>query len=66
VSACSSCHGYNGAGGAAVSANRQQKYVYLINQLKNWRDESRATILRDDASDGQELTDSDIDNLATF
>jgi len=68
VSACSSCHGFNGRGAAPLFPRiGQQKYVYLINQLKNWRDESRANdpygMMR---SMAKNLTDSDIDNLATF
>ena len=68
VSACSSCHGYNGRGAAPLFPRiGQQKYVYLTNQLKNWRDESRANdpyaMMRKMAKN---LTDSDIDNIATF
>lgn len=38
VSACSSCHGYNGRGAAPMFPMiGQQRYVYLVNQLKNWR-----------------------------
>ncbi len=38
VSACQSCHGYNGRGAAPVFPMiGRQKYVYLVNQLKNWR-----------------------------
>jgi len=68
VSACSSCHGFNGRGAAPLFPRiGQQKYVYLINQLKSWRDESRANdsyaMMRKMAKN---LTDSDFDNLATF
>jgi cytochrome c553 len=68
VSACSSCHGFNGRGAAPLFPRiGQQKYVYLINQLKNWRDESRANdpygMMRKMAKN---LTDTDINNLATF
>jgi cytochrome c553 len=68
VSACSSCHGYNGRGAAPLFPRiGQQKYVYLINQLKNWRDQSRANdpyaMMRAMAKN---LTDADIENVATF
>ena len=68
VSACQSCHGYNGRGAAPLFPRiGQQKYVYLVNQLKNWRDESRANdpyaMMRHMAKN---LTDADIDNIATF
>lgn len=68
VSACQSCHGYNGRGAAPLFPRiGQQKYVYLVNQLKNWRDASRANdpyaMMRQMAKN---LTDADIDNVATF
>jgi len=72
VSACQSCHGYNGRGAAPVFPMiGRQKYVYLVNQLKNWRDGSRANdpvvnsvgIMRAVA---QRLTDDDINNVAAF
>jgi cytochrome c553 len=68
VSACSSCHGYNGRGAAPLfPAIGQQKYVYLVNQLNSWRDGSRANdpygMMRKMAAN---LTDADIANLATF
>lgn len=68
VSACSSCHGYNGRGAAPLfPVIGQQKYVYLINQLHSWRDGSRANdpygMMRQMAKN---LTDDDINNLATF
>jgi len=68
VSACSSCHGFNGRGAAPLfPAIGQQKYVYLINQLNSWRDGSRANdpyaMMRKMAAN---LTDADIANLATF
>jgi cytochrome c553 len=68
VSACSSCHGFNGRGAAPLFPRiGQQKYVYLINQLKSWRDGSRANdpyaMMQKMAKN---LTDADIDNAATF
>lgn len=45
----------------------QQKYVYLVNQLHNWRDASRANdpsgMMRAMA---RNLTDDDINNVAAF
>ena len=68
VSACSSCHGYNGRGAAPLfPVIGQQKYTYLVNQLNSWRDGSRANdpyeMMRKMAKN---LTDADIANLATF
>lgn len=68
VSACSSCHGFNGRGAAPLfPVIGQQKYVYLTNQLHNWRDASRANdpyaMMRKMAHN---LTDADIANVATF
>ena len=38
LTACISCHEYNGRGADPVFPKiGQQKYVYLVNQLKNWR-----------------------------
>jgi len=68
VSACSSCHGFNGRGAAPMfPVIGQQKYTYLVNQLNSWRDESRANdpyaMMRKMAHN---LTDEDIANIATF
>ncbi len=68
VSACSSCHGYNGRGVSPIFPTiGEQKYTYLVNQLNSWRDESRANdayaMMRKMAHN---LTDADIANLATF
>lgn len=68
VSACSSCHGFNGRGAAPIfPVIGQQKYVYLTNQLNSWRDGSRANdpygMMRKMAHN---LTDADIANLATY
>lgn len=38
---CQDCHGFNGRASRFPAIN-QQKYVYLINQLHNWRDGTRA------------------------
>jgi len=68
VSACQSCHGFNGRGSDPVYPKiGQQKYVYLVNQLTHWRDGSRAN---DPMSQMQKiarnLSDEDIQNAAAF
>lgn len=68
VPACQSCHQYNGRGAFPMFPMiGQQKFVYLVNQLHNWRDGSRANdegaMMRQVAKD---LTDADIVNVATF
>ncbi len=68
VSACESCHGYNGRGADPMfPAIGQQKYVYLVNQLKNWRDGARTNdpngMMRAMAKN---LTDDDINNVAAY
>ena len=43
VPACQSCHQYNGRGAPPIYPQiGLQKYVYLTNQLKHWRDSTRA------------------------
>ena len=66
--ACQSCHGYNGRGADPIyPAIGQQKYVYLVNQLKRWRDGSRANdpigMMRAVAKN---LSDEDIYNAAAY
>jgi cytochrome c553 len=68
VSACQSCHGYNGRGAAPLfPVIGQQKYTYLVAQLTSWRDGSRANdpyaMMRKMAAN---LTDDDINNVAAF
>jgi len=41
IPACQDCHGFNGRADRFPMIN-QQRYVYLVNQLNNWRDGSRA------------------------
>jgi cytochrome c553 len=41
VPACQDCHGFSGRA-PNIPAIHQQKYVYLVNQLNNFRDGSRA------------------------
>jgi cytochrome c553 len=68
VPACRSCHGYNGRGAPPVYPQiGQQRYVYLVNQLKKWRDGSRAN---DPMSQMQvvarNMSDEDIHNAAAY
>lgn len=68
VSACVSCHQYNGRGAAPMFPKiGEQKYTYLVNQLHNWRDASRANdpygMMRAIAKN---LTDDDINNVAAY
>jgi len=68
IPACHSCHGYNGRGAYPVYPRlANQKYVYLVNQLKKWRDGSRANDpLSQMQNVAKKLTDEDIYNVATF
>jgi len=70
VPACQDCHGFNGRA-PHIPAINQQKFVYLVNQLNSWRDDSRANdptvdkigIMRGIA---KKLSDDDIVNIAAF
>ena len=66
--ACQSCHGFNGRGADPIyPAIGQQKYVYLVNQLKHWRDGSRANDpLGQMRAVAKNMTDEDINNAAAF
>lgn len=68
VSACQSCHGFNGRGADPIYPMiGQQKYVYLVNQLKKWRDGSRANdMVGQMRAIAKNLTDDDILNVAAF
>jgi len=68
VSACQSCHGYNGRGSDPIYPKiGQQKYNYLINQLKKWRDASRTNDpLGQMRAIAKHLTDDDINNVAAY
>jgi cytochrome c553 len=67
---CQDCHGFNGRDPRFPAIN-QQKFVYLVNQLNNWRSDSRTNdptvdkvgIMRGIA---KKLTDDDIVNIAAF
>jgi cytochrome c553 len=68
VPACQSCHQYNGRGQEPIYPQiAQQKYVYLTNQLKHWRDGSRANDpLAQMQHVAQKLSDEDIANAASY
>lgn len=68
VSACQSCHGFNGRGADPVYPKiGQQKYVYLVNQLTHWRDSSRANDPMGQMQKvAKSLSDEDIINAAAF
>lgn len=68
IPACHSCHGYNGRGAFPVYPRLAgQKYVYLVNQLKKWRDGSRANDpMGQMRAVAKNMSDDDIHNVATF
>lgn len=68
IPACMSCHQYNGRGAAPVyPVIGQQKYVYLVNQLKRWRDESRANDpMAQMRAVAKKMSDEDINNAAAY
>ena len=68
VPACQSCHQYNGRGAEPIYPQiGQQKYVYLTNQLKHWRDGSRANDpMAQMQHVAQKLSDEDIANVASY
>ena len=68
IPSCYSCHGFNGRGAAPVyPVIGGQKYVYLVNQLKKWRDGSRTNDpMAQMQAVAKNLTDDDINNVAHF
>ncbi len=68
IPACHSCHGFNGRGAFPVyPALSGQKYVYLVNQLKKWREESRTNdMMGQMRAVAKKLTDDDIHNVAAY
>lgn len=68
VPACQSCHQYNGRGQEPIYPQiGLQKYVYLTNQLKHWRDSSRANDpLAQMRHVANKLSDEDIANVASY
>ena len=77
-SACQSCHGFDGRGADPIYPKiGQQKFVYIFNQLHDWRD--GANDPKKDPANGRvndplgqmraiakNLTDDDINNAATY
>ena len=68
VPACKSCHGFNGRGVDPIYPKlNKQKYVYLMSQLKKWREGSRTN---DPMSQMQivarNLSDADMMNAASY
>jgi cytochrome c553 len=68
VSACTSCHGFNGRGADPVYPKiGQQKYTYLVAQLTSWRDASRANDpMGQMRKVAHNLSDDDINDVATY
>lgn len=68
VPACSSCHQFNGRGALPVYPTiGGQRYVYLVNQLKKWKDGSRANDpLAQMRAVASKLKDEDIYNVAAY
>jgi cytochrome c553 len=66
--ACQSCHGYNGRGADPIYPMiGQQKYNYLVNQLKHWRAGERANDpLGQMRAVAKGLSDEDIYNAAAY
>jgi len=66
--ACQSCHGFNGRGADPIYPQiGKQKFVYLVNQLKHWRDGSRANDpIGQMRAVAKNMSDEDILNAAAF
>jgi cytochrome c553 len=70
VPACQDCHGLSGRA-QNVPAIHQQKYIYLVNQLKRYRDGTRANdkkIYKDGIMRGiaKKLSDENIEDIAAY
>ena len=70
VPACQDCHGLSGRA-QNVPAIHYQKYVYLVNQLKRYRDGTRSNdkqIYKDGIMRGiaKKLSDKDIEDIAAY
>ncbi len=68
VPACKSCHGYAGRGAPPMYPMiGLQRYTYLVNQLKKWRDGSRANDpMGQMRAVAKKLSDEDILNAAAY
>ena len=68
LSACRSCHGYNGRGAPPIYPRiGGQRYVYLVNQLKKWRDGTRTNDpMGQMQAIAKQMTDDEINNAAAY
>ncbi len=68
ITSCYTCHGFNGRGAAPIYPMiGGQKYVYLVSQLKKWRDGTRTNDpMGQMQAVAKHMTDEDIYNTATF
>lgn len=68
IPACRSCHDFNGRGVEPMYPMlSEQKYVYLVNQLKHWRDGTRNNdVMEQMQKVARNMTDEDIHNAATY
>lgn len=68
IPACRSCHDFNGRGVEPIYPMlSQQKYNYLVNQLKYWRDGTRNNDPREQMQKvARNMTDEDIYNAAAY
>ena len=68
IPACYSCHGFNGMGAPPIFPMiGQQRYVYLVNQLKKWRDGSRTNDPKGAMQAvAKKMSDEDINNAAAY
>lgn len=68
IPACLTCHGHNGRGVDPLYPRiGEQKFTYLVAQLKKWRDGSRNNDPMGQMQVvAQKLTDADILNVATY
>ena len=68
IPACYSCHGFNGMGAPPMFPMiGQQRYVYLVNQLKKWRDGSRTNDVKGAMrAVAKKMSDEDINNAAAY
>ena len=68
IPSCYSCHGFNGRGAAPIYPMiGGQKYVYLVSQLKKWRDGTRTNdAMGQMRAVAKNLSDEDIHNAATY
>ena len=68
IPACYSCHGFNGMGAPPMFPMiGQQRYVYLVNQLKKWRDGTRTNDPKGAMQAvAKKMSDEDINNAAAY